>query len=84
MRRAVSTRRWIATAQARSEHAKDVKCPRFHNITQRDNSQHQPQLESLYHVRTRDLEQVLFLEFLKHTRLDLDKLVGEEKRNESI
>lgn len=54
------------------------------NVAHADDNQHDPQLEALDDVSTGELEGVFLLKPLEHGALDLDELVREEKRQESV
>jgi hypothetical protein len=56
----------------------------LHDVQDADKEKEQRQLESLHHIRTRELEQMLRLKALEDRRLHLGKVVRDEERQQRL
>lgn len=54
------------------------------NVAHADDEEHDPELEALYDVRAGQLEEAVFFEALEDGAFDFDKLIGQEKSEESV
>src|ERR1700712_3161485 len=77
------TRTWNATIHF-TPSARDREAPDLDNVAQRNDYEDDPELKSLHNITAGELKEILLLDLLEDTALDLYKLVRHKQAKQGV